>query len=131
MLGTLLQTLGAQNSSLDLSGEQIRFAATDGRITTTPLTTNLSDTDLIVSGSMGFDTSLDYLVQAEVTQALVGAEVYQYLRGTVIRVPIGGTLAKPDISVQTVQRAATDLINQAARQRLQEEAGKLLEGLFN
>lgn len=131
MLGTLLQTLGAQNSSLDLSGEQIRFAATDGRITTTPLTTNLSDTDLIVSGSMGFDTSLDYLVQAEVTQALVGAEVYQYLRGTVIRVPIGGTLANPDISVQTVQRAATDLVNQAARQRLQEEAGKLLEGLFN
>lgn len=131
MLGTLLQTLGVDNTTLDLSGEQIFFAAKDGRITTTPLTTNLSDTDLIVSGSMGFDTSLDYLVQAEVTQALVGAEVYQYLRGTVIRVPIGGTLAKPDISVQTVQRTATDLINQAARQRLQEEAGKLLEGLFN
>lgn len=44
--------------------------------------------------------------------------------------PVGGTLEKPDISANTVQRAVTDLINQAGQKKLQEAAGNLLKKLF-
>ena len=130
MLGALLQALRVQDTGIDLSGRQIRFEAKDGRIETNPLRTNLSDSELVISGSLGLDTTIDYLAQVEVTERLVGGDLYNYLEGTMINVPIGGTLAKPDISAQTVQRTITDLINQAGQKKLQEAAGSLLKKLF-
>ena len=130
MLGSLLQVLRIQETGLDLSGRQIRFEAKDGRIATNPLRTNLSDTELVISGSLGLDTTIDYLAQVEVTKRLVGGDLYNYLEGTVINVPVGGTLSNPDISAQTVQRAVTDLVNQAGQKKLQEAAGSLLKRLF-
>lgn len=130
LLGSLLQVLRVEETGLDLSGQQIQFVCKDGRITTNPLRTNLSDSELIISGSLGLDTTIDYLAQAEVTEQLVGRDLYQYLEGTVIHVPIGGTLSTPDISAQTVQRAVADLINQAGQKKLQDAAGSLLKKLF-
>ena len=130
LIGSLLQVLRVDESGIDLSGRQIRFEGKDGRITTNPLRTNLSDTELIISGSLGLDTTIDYLTQVEVTERLVGGDLYNYLEGTTINVPIGGTLSRPDISAQTVQRAVTDLVNQAGQRKLQEAAGDLLKRLF-
>ena len=130
LIGSLLQVLRVEETGIDLSGRQIRFEGKDGRITTNPLRTNLSDTELIISGSLGLDTTIDYLAQAEVTERLVGGDLYNYLEGTTINVPIGGTLSSPDISAQTVQRAVTDLVNQAGQRKLQEAAGDLLKRLF-
>ena len=130
LLGSLLKVLRVEDTGIDLSGRQIRFEGKDGRIATNPLRTNLSDTELIISGSLGLDTTIDYMAQAEVTERLVGADLYKYLEGTTINVPIGGTLSKPDISAQTVQRAVTDLVNQAGQRKLQEAAGNLLKRLF-
>lgn len=131
LLGSLLNVLRVEETGLDLSERQIRFACKDGRVETNPLKTNLSDSELIISGSLGLDTTIDYLAQAEVTERLVGGDLYNYLEGTVINVPIGGTLSNPDISAKTVQRAVTDLANQAGQKKLQEAAGSLLKGLFN
>ena len=130
LINSLLQVMRVEETGLDLSGRQIRFEARDGRVTTNPLRTNLSDTELVISGSLGLDTTIDYLAQVEVTRRLVGGDLYKYLEGTTINVPIGGTLAKPDISAQTVQRAVTDLVNQAGQRKLQEAAGDLLKRLF-
>ena len=130
MIGALLQVMRVEETGLDLSGQQVQFTCQDGRVVTNPLRTNLSDSELIISGSLGLDTTIDYLAQVEVTERLVGGDLYNYLEGTVIHVPIGGTLAKPDISAQTVQRAVTDLINQAGQKKLQEAAGNLLKKLF-
>ena len=130
MLGSLLRALRVQDRGLDLSGRQIQFVCKDGRIETNPLRTNLGDSELVISGSLGLDTTIDYLAQAEVTRQLVGGDLYKYLEGTVIHVPVGGTLEKPDISANTVQRAVTDLVNQAGQKKLQEAAGNLLKNLF-
>ncbi len=130
LIGSLLQVLRIEETGLDLSGRQIRFEAKDGRIATNPLRTNLSDTELIISGSLGLDTTIDYVAQTEVTKRLVGGDLYKYLEGTTINVPIGGTLSDPDISAQTVQRALTDLANQAGQRKLQDAAGNLLKRLF-
>lgn len=130
LLGSLLSALRVQDRGLDLSGRQIQFVCKDGRIETNPLRTNLGDSELVISGSLGLDTTIDYLAQVEVTRQLVGGDLYKYLEGTVIHVPVGGTLEKPDISANTVQRAVTDLINQAGQKKLQEAAGNLLKKLF-
>lgn len=130
LIGSLLQVMRVEETGLDLSGQQIQFACQDGRVVTNPLRTNLGDSELIIGGSLGLDTTIDYLAQVPVTERLVGGDLYKYLAGTVIQVPIGGTLAKPDISAQTVQRAVTDLINQAGQKKLQEAAGNLLKKLF-
>ncbi len=130
LIGSLLNALRVQETGLDLSGRQIQFVCTNGRVKTNPLRTNLSDTELLISGSLGLDTTIDYLAQVEVTERLVGGDLYNYLEGTVINVPIGGTLSDPDISPKTVQRAVTDLVNQAGQKKLEEAAGNLLKRLF-
>lgn len=130
LLGSLLQALRIEETGLDLSDRQIQFVCREGRIETNPLRTNLSDSELVISGSLGLDKTIDYLAQVEVTERLVGGDLYDYLEGTVINVPIGGTLSNPDISARTVQRALTDLINQAGQRKLEEAAGNLLKRLF-
>lgn len=130
LIGALLNALRIEETGLDLSGRQIQFTCTNGRVETNPLQTNLSDTELLISGSLGLDTTIDYLAQVEVTERLVGGDLYNYLEGTMIRVPIGGTLSNPDISARTVQRAVTDLVNQAGQKKLEEAAGNLLKRLF-
>ena len=130
LLGALLTALRIQETGLDLSGRQILFTCANGRIETNQLRTNLGDTELLIGGSLGLDTTIDYLAQVEVTQKLVGGDLYKYLEGTMIRVPIGGTLSDPDISAKTVQRAVADLANQAGKKKLEEAAGNLLKKLF-
>ncbi len=130
LLGSLLGVLKVDEAELDLSDRQILFVCESGRITTNPLNTDLSDTTLIMSGSLGLDGTIDYLVQAEVTENLVGGDLYKYLEDTTINIPIGGTVSDPDISGKTVQRAMTDLIRQAGQKKLQESAGSLLKKLF-
>ena len=130
LIGTLLTVMRVEETGMDLSGRQIQFVCKDGRVETNPLRTNLSDSELVISGSLGLDTTIDYLAQVEVTERLVGGDLYNHLEGTMIRVPIGGTLSKPDVSATTVQKAVGDLVNQAGRKKLEEAAGNLLKKLF-
>ena len=130
LLGSLLKVLKVEDTELALTDRQIHFVCEDSRITTNPLNTDLGDSTLIMSGSLGLDGTIDYLVQTEVTRNLVGGDLYKYLEGTTINVPIGGTVSDPDVSATTVQRTVTDLIKQAGQKKLQESAGSLLKKLF-
>ncbi len=130
LIGALLTALKVEDKGVDLDERKIEFVCRDGRVTTNPLKTNLGDSELTISGSLGLDTSIDYLAKVPVTQQLVGGDLYDILEGTIIQVPIGGTLAKPDISARTIERAITDLARQAGQKKLEEAASDLLKRLF-
>lgn len=130
LIESLLDVMKVEDKELDLHERTIEFVCQDGRITTNALKTDLGDSELMISGSLGLDGTIDYLAQIPVTQQLVGGDLYDILEGTTIRVPIGGTLSEPDVSSRTVQRAVGDLVKQAGQKKIEEAATDLLKRLF-
>jgi len=130
LVTSLLDVMRVEDKELDLHERRIEFFCQNGRITTNPLKTRLGDSELMIGGSLGLDGTIDYLAQIPVTKQLVGGDLYDILEGTTIRVPIGGTLAEPDISSRTVERAIGDLVKQAGQKKIEEAASDLLKKLF-
>jgi len=85
---------------------------------------------MLLSGSSGFDGSLDYVLEVPVTKNLVGKRGYELLKGATLKVPIKGTKDKPVYNPEALMQAASDLVSQAARhaanQILQEQVKKVV-----
>ncbi len=131
LLAPLLTIMKANEREITLSNQPMQFVGENDRVRCSPLEIKTKEHSLILSGSIGLNQSLDYIAQVPVTRQMVGGEVYKYLEGTFITVPIGGTVSKPSISKDLVQRAIKDLIKQAGKKQITDQAGKLLQKLFN
>jgi len=130
LLAPLLDVMKVDDREIILSEQPMTFVGENGRVRCSPLEASVNEYTLKLSGSIGFDQSLDYLAQIPVTRKMVSGDVYKYLEGTYISVPIGGTVAKPSISRNVVQTAIKDLVIQAGEKQLSDQAGKLLQKLF-
>jgi hypothetical protein len=131
LLAQLLTIMKANEREITLSNQPMQFVGENDRVRCSPLEIKTKEHSLILSGSIGFDQSLDYIAQVPVTRQMVGSDIYKYLEETFITVPIGGTVSKPSISKNLVQRAIKDLIKQAGKKQITDQAGKLLQKLFN
>ena len=85
---------------------------------------------LKMHGSIGFDSTLDFIARIPVTKKMVGKDAYQFLQGTTIKVPIRGSASNPRIDETAFQQATDDLIQQALRKSLEKGAQDLLKNLF-
>ncbi len=130
LLNELLAIMKANEREITLGDKPMECVGENDRVQCSPLEILTRDYSLTMTGSVGFDQSLDYNVQVPVTRDMVGSDVYKYLEGTFINVPIGGTVSHPSISHNFVQDAIKDLIIQAGKKEITEQAGKLLQKLF-
>ena len=132
LLAPLLDVMKVETEDRDiiLSDQPMEFVGENGRVRCSPLELTVNEHTLKLSGSIGFDQSLDYLAQIPVTRKMVSGDLYKYLEGTYISVPIGGTVSNPSISKNLVQTAIKDLAIQAGTKQLTDQAGKLLQKLF-
>ena len=130
LLEKLLETAKVRERSVELGTRELDFRCENDRVTCSPVSIHVDKTEITLTGSMGLDQTLDYVAQIPLTREMVGGDAAQYLDGTTIRVPIRGTASKPELNSKALSDAAGDLIKQAAKKALQDEAGKLLEGLF-
>lgn len=129
-LTPLLNAMKANEREVTLGDQPMEFVGENGRITCSPLEIKTKEHILLLSGSIGFDQSLDYKAQIPVTRDMVGSSMYKYLEGTFITVPIGGTVSKPSLKKDILQAALKDLIKQAGKKQINDQAGKLLQNLF-
>jgi len=130
LLAPLLEVMKVEEREIVLGDQPMEFVAKNERIRCSSLAIIVNEHTLLLSGSIGFDKSLDYVVQVPVTKKMVSGDVYKYLKGTVISVPIGGSVSKPTINKNVVQVALKDLIFQAGKKQIEDQAGKLLQNLF-
>ena len=126
----LLNMMGISERELSLVDQDIAFEAKDGRIALAPMTLEAEGQQLKMHGSIGFDSTLDFIARIPVTEKMVGKDAYQFLQGTTIKVPIGGTSSKPRIDETAFQQATGDLMQQALRKNLEKGAQDLLKSLF-
>ncbi|MGD9873131.1 MAG: DUF748 domain-containing protein [Kiritimatiellia bacterium] len=130
LLEKMLEAMKVRERNAEFGDRTMEFRCENDRVTCSPFTFKVDHHDVTLTGSMGLDQTLDYVAEIPLTRELVGDDAAQYLEGTTVRMPIRGTASKPELNVNVLSEAAGDLIKQAAKKALQEEAGKLLEGLF-
>ena len=130
LLEKMLEAMKVRERNAEFGDRAMDFRCENDRVTCSPFTFKVDHHDVTLTGSMGLDQSLDYVAEVPLTRELVGDDAAKYLEGTTVRMPIRGTSMKPELNVNVLTEASGDLIKQAAKKALQEEAGKLLEGLF-
>jgi len=131
VLREVLALTGLDREKLRLKDTTITCTGARGRISCTPVRILVADSEMVISGSVGMDRTLDYLLQVPVTRNLVGREGYRVLEGTTIKVPIRGTLGQPLFNREMVTAAVADLARQAAGKTIRKEIKKALPGLLD
>ena len=130
VLREVLTLAGLGGEKLELKDSTVTCSGARGRIECTPVKILVADSEMVISGSVGMDGTLDYLLQVPVTKNLVGREGYRVLAGTTIKVPIRGTLGKPLFNRDMVTGAISDLARQAAGREIRKQVEKALPGLL-
>lgn len=130
LLTPLLAIMKTDDNEILISNQPMTFIGENKRVTCSPLEATVNTYSLILEGSVGFDQSLDYIAKIPITRKMVSSDVYKYLEGTYISVPLTGTVSKPFVSKSVVQKALGDLVLQAGKKQLGDQAGKLLQKLF-
>ncbi len=135
VLAEVLELVRLGDQPLSLKQSEITCKGENGRVTCTPLKILIAGSEMTLAGSIGFDGSIDYLLQVPVTEQLVGKEGYRVLEGTTLKVPIKGDRDRAVFDRRALGDALTDLLVQAGTSEvgkvLQEQAGKVLPGLID
>jgi hypothetical protein len=61
---------------------------------------------------------------------MVGKDAYQFLKGTTIKVPIRGSVAKPKVNQAAFQDATGDLMQQVLQKNVEQGVQNLFKNLF-
>lgn len=130
VLKDVLVLVKLADQPLTLKESEITCTGKQGRISCTPLHILVADSVMTISGSVGMDQSLEYLLEVPVTEKLVGREGFRVLGGATIKVPLRGTLKDPELNKKMISEAIADLARQAAGKAVKKEVEKLLPNLL-
>lgn len=103
----------------------------DGRVFHQGLTMTSGDVTIRTSGSVGLDESLAIMAEVPIRDEWVADKKYlASLRGTVIQIPVQGTLGKPRLDDRMLAELSARLVGGAARGVVQDEINRGLQRLF-
>lgn len=124
VLHKILTLFGLEKEKIGLRASEVSCSGKKGRVTCTPVKIRVGETDMAISGSVGLDGTLDYLLEVPVTRKLVSEEGYRFLQGATIGVAVRGTVEAPSFDRDKTLAAVKDLLQQAAGKLRQEKEKK-------
>ncbi len=130
LLREVLSGFGREDERLRLGDKEMTCYGSNGRITCSPVHILVAGSEMVLTGSVGLDQSLQYILQVPLTPGLVGKEAYRILKGTMVRVPIRGTIGHPAFDRNMVAATVRDLIQHAAGRVIKQQLEKVLPGLL-
>ncbi len=130
LLRQVLSSFGLEDDKLRLGDKEMTCYGSDGRITCSPVRILVGGSEMVLTGSVGMDQSLQYILQVPLTPGLVGKEAYRMLQGTMVRVPIQGTISDPAFDRNMVAGTVKDLIQHAVGRVIHQQADKVLPALL-
>jgi hypothetical protein len=103
----------------------------DGRVYHSNLEFLIDDVPVSSQGSVGFDETLALLIEVPIQQKWVGKKpALQQLVNQKLQIPVGGTLAKPQIDNRAIAQFAAQAAQAAATGLLGDELNKALDKLL-
>ncbi len=131
----LANLLGAKNTTMTLATEEsVPVQVANGRVKHENFAFKVSGTTLRTSGSVGFDDTLDLVVDVPLPKDLPVLKnnplMQKAVAGKVVKVPVKGTLAKPQIDAKAFERGVLALARESAKDVGKEALDKELNKLF-
>jgi hypothetical protein len=130
MLSGLLSIAKVKERNIKIGDLDIEFVGRNGRIETAPIQLNIGDFPLVLSGSVGFDKSMDYEAKIPLGEKLVGKDLSKFLQGMAITVPIRGTASNPKIDKKAAQQKATTSKQESGQKTVEQEVLDLMQNIF-
>jgi hypothetical protein len=138
VVSEVAKLLGAKNTEMTLANEStVPVQVANGRVHHQNFTFKISGTTLHTSGSVGFDNTLDLVVDVPVPKDLPALKnnplLTKAVAGKVVKVPVKGTLAKPVVDAKAFEQAVIALARESAKDvgkdLLDTELKKLFPGM--
>jgi hypothetical protein len=83
------------------------------------MTLQIKDVAVQTRGSVGFDQSLSLVAEIPIADDWIKGEAWMgALKGQTIKIPITGTVTKPQLDIQAVRELSMNLIQRTAANRL-------------
>jgi translocation and assembly module TamB len=133
--GPLIHTLSAllgKDTPASLRHESVvPFRMVDGRVYHENLELMFPDFTIRTSGWVGTDQRMQIMAEMPVPPKwLENNPLASTLRNQTIRVPVAGTLSKPDLDKQAMEQLTRQFVHKAAENLLQNEVSQQLDRLF-
>jgi hypothetical protein len=114
-----------------LDEQQVRVNMNQGRVFHQDLKMKVGEIAIVTSGSVGADQTLDLIVEVPIQEGW-GADhkLLRHLQGQSVRVPIKGTIGRPQIDRSALDELGRQIVGGAASNLINREASRLLEGLI-
>ena len=109
----------------------VPFRMVGGRVYHQGLELEFPELTIRTFGSVGLDQSVSLMAEMPIPPKWLGNNaVGNALRDRIIRLPIGGTLGRPQLDRKELAKANRELVGSAARGVIESEVGKQLERLL-
>ncbi len=128
LLDGLLALVNLSGRVVQVPDQEVGIELQEGRIYQDKIQLDIGDYSLLISGSVGLDTTLDMLIEMPITEEIIhDKKTYELLKDATIKVPISGTASAPKFDRDIVRRNLRALMAEAAKKLLKREAGELIE----
>ncbi len=119
------------NALLNMAEQDVSFRMAGGRVHHQGLAFSSGNVVIRTSGSVGFDETLSLIAEVPIREEwLHGDKLLAGLKGHVLRIPIGGTLSRPQPDNRALVELARQIAGSAANRWIEDELGKQLKKLF-
>jgi len=127
-----LAVLLGRESPAELRREsQVQFRMVEGRVYHQGMELVFPELTIRTYGSVGFDQTLSLMAEMPVPPSLlVNRTLDSALRNKIVRLPIGGTLSRPRIDRQALERLSQQFLEDAATNVIKDELGRQLNRFF-
>lgn len=123
--------LGRESPAVLRRESQVQFRMVEGRVYHQGMELVFPELTIRTYGSVGFDQTLSLMAEMPVPPSLLGNRMLDSaLRNRIVRLPIGGTLSKPRIDRQELERLTQQFLQDAATNVITDELGRQLERFF-
>ena len=114
-----------------LPTQDVTFSVVDGRVTHEDFQMLVGNVLIRTTGSIGFDHTLSMVVHIPIDDQWVnGDRLLAGLRGTIIEIPIAGTISEPRFDKRVIEQLGKQLLRGATRSLFEDELEKGLRKLF-
>ncbi len=135
VVAELAKLLGATTTTMTLATDtSVPVQVANARVYHQNFTFKISGTTLHTNGSVGFDNTLDLVVDVPLPKDLPALKnnplLVKAVAGKVVKVPVKGTLTKPAIDARAFENAVIALARQGAKDAGKDALDKELNKLF-
>jgi hypothetical protein len=135
VVAEVAKLLGAKNTTMTLANEAaVPVQVADGRVHHQNFAVNLGGTTIRTSGSVGFDDTLDLVVEVPIPANLPALKsnplLMKAVAGKTVRVPVRGTLSRPALDPKAFEASVAALAREGAKDLGKEVIEAELRKLF-